>query len=334
MTDDDVTWARAVLGPANPVPTGPPPPPLLASPAQLRARRSRPRAVVVGAVGAAAALVAAVVVASALTGGRGHGGAPTSTHAVFAAAAATEGAKTADISVSATTAAGSVSAQGAADLTNGDATFTVTLPASLGTTEVESTGGAVYVQVPSALTAFTGGKPWARLSAPATASGAPVGFDATWLLNWLKSIAGPVTIVGTGQTVHGDATTEYSTTIDLSKVAANAPADLQPYTSQTVPVHLWIDGANRLRELTASFDASGTPAASLGSTSVTVELWGFGTPVQVTAPPADQVGDATSLLPAARRLLPGLLGLPGGATTGSAPANTPGGALDGPGASA
>ena len=210
--------------------------------------------------------------------------------------------------------AGSVSAQGAADLASGDASFTVTLPASLGTTEVESTGGSVYVQVPPALSSFTGGKPWVRVSAPPTASASPaasaspVGFDATWLMDWLKSIAGPVAVVSTDQTVRGDATTEYSATIDLSKVAANAPSQLQPYTSQTVPVHLWVDGSNRLRRLTASFDASATPASGVGTADLTVELWGFGTPVQVTPPPADQVGDATNLFPAARQLLPGLLG--------------------------
>ena len=307
---DDVAWARAVLGPANPVPSGAPAPAPLVAPGTplpvARARRARPRAVVVGALASAAALVAAVVVAGALSGGGSHGSAPTGTSAVFAAAAATQAAKTADISVSATTAAGSLSAQGAADLTNGNATFTVTLPASLGTTQVLSTGGTVYVQVPSALTSFTGGKPWVSVSAAATSSGSPVGFDATWLMDWLKSIAGPVTVVSTDQTVHGDATTEYSATIDLSKVAANAPSELQPSTSQTVPVHIWVDSANRLRELTASFDATGTPAASLGTADVTVELWGFGTPVQVNAPPADQVGDATNLLPAARQLLPGL----------------------------
>jgi hypothetical protein len=32
----------------------------------------------------------------------------------------------------------------------------------------------------------------------------------------------------------------------------------------------------------------------------------------VTAPPADQVGDASALIPAARQLLPGLFGLAGG----------------------
>ena len=43
----------------------------------------------------------------------------------------------------------------------------------------------------------------------------------------------------------------------------------------------------------ASFDASATQAAKLGTVQFTVELWGFGTPVDVTAPPADQVTDAT-----------------------------------------
>jgi hypothetical protein len=337
MTDDDVTWARAVLGPANPVPAGRQAqaayPPYAAAPTAFAAaqplgepgaaespgpfpgpgtlppaRRGHSRAVVVGALASAAALVAAVGAAAALSGGGGHGTAPTGAQAVFATAAATQAAQTADISVSATTAGGSVSAQGAADLASGDASFTVTLPASLGTTEVESTGGSVYVQVPPALTSFTGGKPWVSISAPAAASGSPVGFDATWLMDWLKSIAGPVNVVSTDQTVRGDATTEYSATIDLSKVAANAPSELQPYTSQTVPVQLWVDGSNRLRRLTASFDASGTPASGVGQADLTVELWGFGTPVQVTPPPSDQVSDATNLLPAARQLLPGLLG--------------------------
>jgi hypothetical protein len=313
VTEDDVAWARAVLGPANPVPTGGPVPtghplvPAVAAPQDAAPGRARRRAVTVGALASAAALVIAVTVTTALGGGSAHR-APGGTRAVFAAAATTEAAKTADISVSATTAAGSLSGQGVADLATGDADFTVDLPASLGQVEVRSARGTVYVHVPSALAPFSGGKPWASISAPAAGSTAPASFDATWLMAWLRNIAGPVTTVSTTEAVHGDPTTHYRASVDLAKVAANAPGSVQPYTGPSMPVDVWVDAAGRLRRLTASFDGANTPAARLGTVRVSVELWRFGTPVQVTAPPADQVGDATGLLPAARQLLPGLAG--------------------------
>jgi hypothetical protein len=321
--DDDVAWARAVLGRANPVPSANPanrgpiaaPYPVAAARSVAR-HRARRRAVTVGALASAAALVAAVGATVALAGGGGHG-APAGTHAVFAAAATTEAARTADISLSVTTGATSLSGQGVADLATGDADFTVDLPASLGQVEVRSVGGTVYVQVPPGFSSLAGGKAWASFAAPTANAGTPSSFDATWLIDWLRGIAGPVTTVGTGDTVHGDPTTHYRATIDLSKVAPGAPAGLQPLTSQSVPVDVWVDGAGRLRRLTASVDASGASGASgasvpgLGTVQVNAELWGFGTPVEVAAPPADQVGDASALVPGARQLLPGLAGLAG-----------------------
>jgi hypothetical protein len=301
MTNDDVTWARAVLGRANPVPAGPthaagPVP--AGGPTDLPTvapARPRRRAIVVGALATAAALVAAVVAATALTGGnagtahRTPGGT-----AVLAAAATTEAAKTADISVALTTSGTSVSGQGVADLASGAGDFTVDLPGQLGQLEVLSTGGTVYVRVPAPLTALVGGKAWASVAAPSPNSAQPLTFDATWLLDWLRTVSGPVTTVGS-DTVHGDATTHYRATVTIDK---SSPA-------QAVPVDVWVDDAGRLRKLTASLDASTTPLASLGTVQVTAELWGFGTPVNITPPPADQVGDASGLLPAVRQLLGG-----------------------------
>ncbi|HZQ57413.1 MAG TPA: hypothetical protein VFA84_05240 [Acidimicrobiales bacterium] len=296
MTDDDVTWARALLGPANPVPgarTAPPAPTPLAHAAEPR--RPRRRAVVLGALATAAAVVAAVA-ATALASGGTAGHPPAGTAAVFAAAATTQAARTADISVTVTTGGMSLSGQGAADLASGAGDFMVDLPGSFGQLEVRSTGGTLYLHVPPALTALAGGKAWASVKAPAPDPTSPITFDATWLLDRLRTVAGPVTTVGTGDTVHGDATTHYRATVDLSTTGA----------PRTVPVDVWVDAAGRLRKLTASLDASSTPLAGLGTVQLSTELWGFGTPVEVTAPPADQVGDATALLPAARHLLPGL----------------------------
>jgi len=306
--NDDVTWARAVLGPANPVPPGRPAAPG-APVVAMAAPRSTRRALVVGALASAAALVAAVVAAVVLGGGPGATSrhVPATTAVVFSAASTTEAARTADISVSVTTASATVSGQGAANLANGDSVFTVDLPASLGQIQVLTTGGTAYVQVPNALTSLTGGKPWASVTTGSVGAPGSVSFDASQLLDSLRSIAGPVTVVGTGDTVHGDPTTHYRATIDLSRLAANAPAALGLLNgNRSVPVDVWVDASGRLRRLTASFDASGTRGASLGTVQVTAELWDFGTDVHVTAPPADQVADGTSLLPAAQRLLPGV----------------------------
>jgi hypothetical protein len=355
---DDLAWVRARLGPANPVPAGVtsnvPRPDLAAALVTAdsdpwtpgnRPARGRRRVTVVTAVVGVAALLAAAAAVTVGGGSKGHGVVSTrsGTEILAAAAGTTEAAKTADVSVALELGSTPVTVQGMADLTTGSADFTADLSGMIGQVEIRSVAGAVYVKVPSALVAMAGGKPWVEAD-PSTLgalAGGPLGaipgatspgnpFDVTAVLNWLRGVSGPITTVSTTETVHGDPTTHYRTTVDLAKAAAAAPAGarakLEPAAQaagQGLPVDLWVDASGRLRRFEASFDTSKVislpgeaPAPALGTVQVTVELWGFGTPVDVSAPPADQVGTLSGglgrglggglrgLLPAAKGLLP------------------------------
>jgi len=355
---DDVAWARARLGPANPVPAGVtsdvPRPDLAAALITAdadpwmpgnRPGRGRRRVTVVTALVGVAALVAAAAAVTVGGGNNGHGVVSTrsGTQILAAAAGTTEAAKTADVSVAVALGSTPVTVQGMTNLTTGSADFTADLPGMLGQVEIRSVAGVVYIKVPSALVAVAGGKPWVEAD-PSTlgafaggAIGAVPGamspgnpYDITAVLNWLRGVSGPITTVSTTETVHGDQTTHYRTTVDLAKAAAAAPAGvrakLEPAAQaagQGLPVDLWVDASGRLRRFEASFDTSKvarpagqTSRPALGTVQVTVELWGFGTPVDVSAPPADQVGSLSGglggglgsglrgLLPAAKGLVP------------------------------
>ena len=315
---DDVAWLRRHLGPADPIrsfapmaPPAPDPAVLAATqlaPAQPRRRRAR---VAVAAL-SAAALVAAVAAVSA-TAGTGHG----ATHVVsgqpiFAAAATTEAARTAQVSVSITDGSNVANVHGAVDLAADTSDLTADLPMGVGSVEVRTIGSVAYVKLPTNLQGLAGGKAWIEADLPTIDGlagqelGLPAlgsGLDMTGMLDWLRGVSSNVTQVGT-DTIHGAGTTHYRANVDLAKAAANAPADVRSRVEQaaqavgqTIPVDVWVDGQGRLRQLTASLDPSKAQAPSdaavpsTGPIVVTVDLWDFGAPVTVTAPPADQVSN-------------------------------------------
>jgi hypothetical protein len=314
---DDVAWLRRHLGPADPIrsfaPTAPPAldPAVLTATLSVPATPRRRRARVAAAALSAAALVAAVVAVSATAGG-GHG--PThvvSGQPIFAAAAATEAAHTAQVSVSVTSGSKVVDVQGNVDLAADASDFTAGLPMGIGTVEVRTIGSAGYVKVPSDFQGLVGGKPWVQVDLPTIDGlagqqlglpGLGGGLDVTGMLDWLRGVSGNVTEIGT-DTIHGDTTTHYRANVDLTKAAAEAPPAVRAQVEQaaqavgqTIPVDVWVDGQGRLRQLIVSVDPGKAQApdggvlSGTGPVVVTVDLWGFGAPVTVTAPPADQVG--------------------------------------------
>jgi hypothetical protein len=313
---DDVAWLRRNLGPADPIrslaPAPPPPEPaLLAATPLLSARPPRRRVRMAVAALSAAALIAAVA-AVAATSGAGHG----ATHVVsgqpvFAAAAATEAARTAQASVSVTAGSNVTTLQGSVDLADQTSDLTADLPMGLGTVEVRTIGSVAYVKLPTNFQALVGGKTWIQADLPTIDGlagqqlGLPAlgsGLDMTGMLDWLRGVSSDVTQIGT-DIIHGVATTHYRASVDLTKAVANAPAAVRSgveraaqAVGQTIPVEVWVDGQGRLRQLTATIDPGNAQAPSdlgpstTGPVVATVDLWDFGAPVTVTAPPADQVG--------------------------------------------
>ena len=104
--------------------------------------------------------------------------------------------------------------------------------------------------------------------------------------------------VGTEE-VRGAETTHYRGTVDMSKVADNAPEDLrddirriiEQTGDRTVPMDIWIDGDGLVRRL------RWTQHLQQGTTmTMSEELYDFGAEVDATTPPESEVLDLTALL--------------------------------------
>ena len=213
-----------------------------------------------------------------------------------------------------------ITASGVEDVATKQADITMTVPI-VGSMEVRVVDGVGYVRMGSA----AGGK-W--MKAPATASGSGgltsgSGYDAGEVLGFLKSVSAKgVTDLGAA-TVRATSTTHYRATLDLAKVAAAAgaatgsgsssSADLGSMMKSTgltsMPMDVYVDGQHHVRRVAMTMTmggaatgssapanpltGSGTPS---GQFTMTMDFYDFGVPVHVTAPPADQIVDSSSLL--------------------------------------
>lgn len=133
--------------------------------------------------------------------------------------------------------------------------------------------------------------------------------DPTAGFQALKAASTGVTKVGKEQ-VRDASTTHYKGTYDakaaLAKVDGAAKQLIQSTIDQSnlsqVPFDAWIDAQGRIRKLTQSLDlstpATGGAAPQKVHSTTTIEVFDFGTKVDVTAPPADQVKDGAPLLAA------------------------------------
>jgi hypothetical protein len=167
-----------------------------------------------------------------------------------------------------------------------------------------SDGTDFYIQVPPAARPALGGKPWVKLSFAQFVGSRGNSEDPSQILAVLNAQSSSVTKVGTEQ-IAGVRTTHYRAQLDLSKVAPGAGpagqkllAQLPALTgSSTLPVDVWIDATGKPRQLVYSATlkqppAGASPAASQAfpeTTTITLDLSDYGTPVHVTLPPADQV---------------------------------------------
>jgi hypothetical protein len=127
------------------------------------------------------------------------------------------------------------------------------------------------------------------------------GQDPTQVLAYLKAASGDVHRVGT-DTVRGVATTHYKATIDFRKVPDSAPAGeraavrrsieqlIKLSGASTAPMEVWI-GEDGLARRIVSTTTSGTAAQRI-KLRQTIELYDFGTKVDVKIPPASAVLDA------------------------------------------
>jgi hypothetical protein len=213
-----------------------------------------------------------------------------------------------------------VTANGVFDKDQGD--LTMDLSDALGAAGLNGADGSVvlryvqeggdpvmYLNMPFLSSRLPTGQSWVRLDLEK--AGKSLGVDLDQLMGQagqnpsdvldLLRASGSVQEVGT-ETVNGDSTTHYTATIDLAKAAGvvgdRAQQLVQSLIAQgapsSIPVDVWVGDDGLVRKLTMdeSLSAQGQPA----EVTLDLELSDYGTEVNVTAPPADETLDLTSLL--------------------------------------
>jgi hypothetical protein len=185
---------------------------------------------------------------------------------------------------------------------------------SLGTIEMRMLGTTFYEKLPNtgelASSPYAG--KWIKISLPANIESAG-SFDPRQALSYLKAVTtNGIHKVGTA-IVRGEQTTHYAAQLDLTKVLDKAQQQLGSSTNldltqmakqlgmQRLPMDVYIDGQHMVRrvaitmQLTAPSSA-GSEAGQHASFAVNEDFYGYGTPVTVSAPPANQVVDGSGLL--------------------------------------
>lgn len=221
-----------------------------------------------------------------------------------------------------------ITGAGVTDLTKHTASLDLKLPAfggqNLGTIQVRVLQKLIYEKLPDTLASAAGIKGWVKIDLDALAK--QNGFDVnsltqgqssdpTQFLDLLKTVSDDVKEVGK-EKVRGTDTTHYTATVDLGRALAEnqqldatAKANLGDlYKNLTAAANVWIDGQGRLRKMTYSLDPSKFNTAALSSNpkiaaglaqisgiDFTLELYSFGVPVSVTAPPPNETTDLSTL---------------------------------------
>jgi hypothetical protein len=176
-------------------------------------------------------------------------------------------------------------------------------------------GQVIYMRFPLLTQMLPGGKPWVRLDLVELAKrgdfdlGQLQSFsenDPRRTLDYLRAVSGEIETLGS-EKVRGVQTTHYRAVVNLRKYPDLVPDELRESVQEAVdrlieqvgigavPVEVWIDDDQLVRRMAMEFDvaAGTTPVAS----KVTMEMFDYGVPVSVTAPPAAEVSDLTALLP-------------------------------------
>lgn len=181
--------------------------------------------------------------------------------------------------------------------------------AGFGNAKAVFANSTVYYQLPAG--ALGGGKRWIQLDLQNVADASNVDFgplvqgsqaDPTQYLLWLSALGPGITKIGE-EDVRGVSTSRYRAAVDLNALEGQAPpgkeAEWAAYVQAlrdrlglaSIPVEVWVDEDGLIRRFNHEygFSAEGTTAV------VTTELFDFGVPVDVTAPPPDQVVTMTDL---------------------------------------
>ncbi|HEY1776533.1 MAG TPA: hypothetical protein VGG41_10290 [Solirubrobacteraceae bacterium] len=290
-------------------------------------RRNAPRLLALAVV---AALVGGVLAVGLSSVGGGHGGGAGGPVALAASVTNREPGFKFDMTVSATVAGQTTSVAGSGAFSTGPP-LSGSFDATVGATTVSEliVGDDIYIQAPQ-----SDGK-WVETAIPgafgADSSGSGGATELTssadpgQTLQYLQA-AGTVTDLGPA-TISGVATTHYHADIDLSHYASTLPAAqqsagakaIQSYEqltgSSTLPMDVWIDSSNLVREVQFEISLAGGSSAAF-----TMTFSDYGPQPAVSAPPAADIiaGAQTPSVPPASTPT-----APPASTPTSPPAGTP-----------
>jgi hypothetical protein len=283
------TWAPPTVGGAGP---------------QHARRDRRGRNVMFGIAAAALVLIAGGVSTAVVLGGSGNA----SAEEAVATAATQTNAQSADMSMSIDVSFmglhENVSANGSFDFAHKLGTMTMTIPVN-GTQYSEQEimdGSTVYVNVGGLSNGLAPTKPW--ISVPTSqlnSSGSALNtMDPTSLLQQLQSSGGTVTSLGP-TTYQGTSVTEYAATLPASAMMGEIgklPSSLQQSVSglnlPDMHMNIYVTQDNLLKALSVPSYSVSFSGQSM-SIGMTMVLSNYGTTVNVTPPPADQVQPLSQL---------------------------------------
>lgn len=205
-----------------------------------------------------------------------------------------------------------ISGDGAMDMESGAGHMTMNLGGLGGSLDLVFRGDTVYLRLPPA---FTGGQEqWIRQEPgeDAVEMGPGVGNDPTRMIAALDSVEGEISSLGSDVVREVDVQ-GYGFTVGGAGLFGGAE-DLPPgATDIRVPMEVWLDQDGRVRRLTASIDLQALADAARqgddslsaedrqaldmmtamgGTLDLTLELFDFGTPVEVELPDPESVMDA------------------------------------------
>jgi hypothetical protein len=233
-----------------------------------------------------------------------------------AAKQGTEKSKTAKMSMDMSAGGKSETMQGAMSFNGVNSAFTMTMTGAEGPTEMRYVDKTLYMKVPASEAALGNGKAWLKISPDATdplsqafSKAMSQASDQGDPSRVLDQVAKTGRIVSSDQTqLNGEQVNHYVVELDVDKAVdqftGQLPAEVKAKMTEQlkgknikIPAELWINKDQLPVQVTMDqgpmMQALGAGAA--GSSKTTVKYSDWGSPVDVTAPPADQVGDFSEI---------------------------------------
>jgi hypothetical protein len=208
-----------------------------------------------------------------------------------------------------------ITGDGVIDFDTRDSALTMHFPGvgsePAGSIETLLVDGHAYMKMPNAvLGGLLGGGKWFEMPNLGDANSALPGLgqsDPSQFLAYLEGVSAGVKKVGS-ETIRGVDTTHYSASIDLRKAEARAdvPESLRDEMKHlfgdsngpaaTVPADVWVDNDGLARRIELQLDFGDlapvdAEAGDLPTMTISMDLYDFGVPVHVEAPPASEVAE-------------------------------------------